>query len=313
MPQCVGIVTSPTGAALRDVLSVLGRRFPSLPVIIYPVPVQGEAAAPAIAQALHVAAQRAECDVLIVTRGGGSLEDLWAFNDERVARAVSECSIPVVAGVGHETDFTIADFVADLRAPTPSACAELVSPDQVELQLTLAKLAARAQNAIRARLEYRLQSLDYLEKRLLHPGQRLREYSRRLADLSNQTALAISLNHERHQRRFGDLAARVIHASPIARIALSHGTTRKLALRLEQGVQQTQQALKTRFRQVSRTLHAVSPLATLARGYAIVSTQGQILRDVQAVTPGSRVTARLSNGELQCKVEEIAPTPEIKP
>ena len=310
LPTRVGLVTSPTGAAVRDVLSVLARRFPSLPVVIYPVPVQGEAAARAIAQALQRADERAECDVLIVTRGGGSLEDLWAFNDERVARAVFACTIPIVVGVGHETDFTIADFVADLRAPTPSASAELVSPDRAKLGETLGLLARRAENAMRTRMEYRLQSLDYLEKRLVHPGQRLREYARRLGELRNQMVLGIRLNHELQQRRCGQLAARVIGANPMTRIALWLGTTRELLLRLDQSVQRSQQALTLRFRELARALQAVSPLATLGRGYAIVSTGEKILRDATAVTPGARVAARLAKGELRCTVDEIVPNPD---
>ncbi|MCH9670542.1 MAG: exodeoxyribonuclease VII large subunit, partial [Gammaproteobacteria bacterium] len=169
LPSRVGVVTSATGAALRDVLNVLARRFPGLPVVIYPTLVQGEAASRAIATAIETADQRGECDVLLLVRGGGSLEDLWAFNEETTARAIAQCTIPIVAGVGHETDFTIADLVADHRAPTPSAAAELISPDQYELHERLDALDARLLSWIRGRLRTGNRDLELTAKRLQHP------------------------------------------------------------------------------------------------------------------------------------------------
>ncbi|MGH6629136.1 MAG: exodeoxyribonuclease VII large subunit, partial [Burkholderiales bacterium] len=172
-PRTIGVVTSPGAAALRDVLTTLRRRNPSVPVILYPASVQGEGAPAEVVRALLTAGRRAECDVLILCRGGGSIEDLWAFNDERVARAVRACPIPVVVGVGHETDFTIADFAADVRAPTPTAAAELVSPPRADLLARLDLLVERLQRRVRRDLEVRMQLLDHVCRRLVHPGRRL--------------------------------------------------------------------------------------------------------------------------------------------
>jgi len=184
-PRRIGVITSPSGAAIRDILQVLRRRFPAAQVLIYPSPVQGAAAAAALVAAIELAAARAECDVLILARGGGSLEDLWAFNDERLARAMLRCSIPLVTGIGHEIDFTIADFVADLRAPTPSAAAQLVAPDAAVWRHRLAQLSARFAAAARRALKTEAARLDTLLHRLqqAHPGARLLQHSQRLDEL----------------------------------------------------------------------------------------------------------------------------------
>jgi len=183
-PRCIGVVTSLAAAALRDVLTTLARRNPSIPVIVYPVPVQGEGAAGRIAAMLARAGARAECDVLLLVRGGGSLEDLWQFNEEAVARAIRACPVPVVVGVGHETDFTIADFAADRRAPTPTAAAELASPSRAELAARLAEGARRLAREMRRRLQYAAQGLDACARRLVHPAQRLRSSQQLVTQLS---------------------------------------------------------------------------------------------------------------------------------
>src|SRR5207244_9955209 len=183
-PRAIGIVTSRHAAALRDVLTTLNRRLPSLPVILYPTPVQGSDAAAGIAAAIAAANRRAEVDVLVVCRGGGSIEDLWAFNEETLARAVIQSFIPVVSGVGHETDFTICDFVADLRAPTPTAAAGLVVPDRRALTDTVATLARRAARATERALELRMQRVDFASQRLIHPTARLQAQSDALAALA---------------------------------------------------------------------------------------------------------------------------------
>jgi exodeoxyribonuclease VII large subunit len=183
-PRCIGVVTSLAAAALRDVLTTLARRNPAIPVIVYPVPVQGEGAAARIAAMLARAAARAECDVLLLVRGGGSLEDMWQFNEEAVARAIRACAIPVVVGVGHETDFTIADFAADRRAPTPTAAAELASPSRAELIARLADCTRSLAREMRRRLEYATQAVDACARRLVHPAQRLRSYQQLVTQLS---------------------------------------------------------------------------------------------------------------------------------
>ncbi|MEX2239236.1 MAG: exodeoxyribonuclease VII large subunit, partial [Burkholderiales bacterium] len=189
-PKTIGVVTSRQAAALRDVLTTLQRRNPSIPVIVYPVPVQGEGAAARIAQMLAVANARAECDVLLLVRGGGSIEDLWQFNEEVVARAIRASSIPVVVGVGHETDVTIADFAADRRAPTPTAAAEMVSPSREELLMRVAELAQRASREALRRIEYAMQMVDALSRRLVHPRERLRTSRQLLEQLAARLASA---------------------------------------------------------------------------------------------------------------------------
>ena len=215
-PRSVGVVTSPKAAALRDVLTTLARRMPGIRVVLYPTPVQGEGAGAKIAQAIRAASARMEIDVLIVCRGGGSMEDLWAFNEEIVARAIVDCAMPVVSGVGHETDFTIADFVADARAPTPTAAAELVSPSRVELLVRLGVLAARLSRDIDRALSTRMQHLDYLGKRLLHPGERID------AQIARQQELRLRLQHgqarllKQHDATLVKMSAGLAHLNPQA-------------------------------------------------------------------------------------------------
>jgi exodeoxyribonuclease VII large subunit len=221
VPRRIGVITSPTGAAIRDILNVLKRRYPLGEVVIYPVPVQGAEAAPAIVRALQTAAGRAECDVLILARGGGSLEDLWAFNEEIVARAIAACPLPVVSGVGHEIDFTIADFVADLRAPTPSAAAELVSPDAAEWRSRLERLSRQLQASQQRRLQQLGQHQAFLGKRLkqLHPGRRLEQLMQRLDEFELRLARSAAAALQGRRARLGLLRARLLGANPGNRIA----------------------------------------------------------------------------------------------
>jgi exodeoxyribonuclease VII large subunit len=260
-PARVGVITSPTGAALRDILRVLADRFPAAGVLIYPVPVQGAAAAPAIVAALDLASERAECQVLILARGGGSLEDLWAFNDERVARALARCAIPVVAGIGHETDVTIADFVADLRAPTPTAAAQLVVPDRRVWLQRLAQLGARYGNAVRRQLQQAAAELRAQRERLqrAHPGVRLRQHAQRVDELELRLRRALT------------------------------GRLRQIGSRLELA---------------QRALNAVSPLATLERGFAIVArgAGGGLIRRAAELRVGEDVEARFADGIIGARV-----------
>jgi exodeoxyribonuclease VII large subunit len=306
LPRRVGIVTSPSGAAVRDVLSVLARRFPAIAVLIYPVPVQGAEAAPAIVRALERAGERAECDVLILTRGGGSLEDLWPFNEESVARAIHRCPLPVVSAVGHEVDFTIADFVADQRAATPSAAAELVSPDAPTWRARRDAALRRLHTLARARIREERQALRWLQRRLLHPARRLQELTRRRGELLLRLRRALDTRRLAFARRLDVARARHARLRPAERIRLARGRTAaartRLARAVESGLRQRRETLAA----TRRALESVSPQRTLERGYAIVTRRrdGAVLRDPAAASPGERVRARLAGGSLALRVED---------
>jgi len=307
LPAAIGVITSPTGAALRDILSCLKRRFPGIPVIIYPVPVQGAGAADKIAQALRQAASRAECDVLIIARGGGSLEDLWAFNEEVVARAIYACSIPVVAGIGHEIDFTIADLVADQRAATPTAAAELVSPDRAEWQAVLARLHKRLVMLMQGTLSHRQQALSLTGKRLQHPGQRLRHQAQRLDEIE-QRLLRAQRSLYRHQAgHIAQLAARLRGSTPAPRLRELAVLRENLTRRLHGALNGTLAKGRAQLEAVSRALDAVSPLATLGRGYAILYQlpQRKLVRSTQGLSQGDRIEARLGQGKALLNVDKL--------
>ncbi|MDV3239317.1 MAG: exodeoxyribonuclease VII large subunit [Gammaproteobacteria bacterium] len=307
LPRRIGVVTSPTGAAIRDILSVLRRRFPAIPVLIYPVPVQGAGAGAEIAAAIRTADRRRDCDVLIVARGGGSLEDLWAFNEEVVARAIYDCGIPVVSGVGHEVDFTIADFVADRRAPTPSVAAEMVSPDQTEWLNQLRALDRELYKHLRRRLQRLDERLGWLGKRLQqqHPGQRLRQRAQRLDELDQRLRLALRARLQRRRERLATLEARLQRHHPGPRLRHLRDLEAALARRLRTAVQTRLKESRQRLTALGRALDAVSPLATLERGYAIVTAaDGRVLHDAAQTRPGDRITARLARGRLRCTVDE---------
>ncbi len=311
LPRRIGVVTSPTGAALRDVLSVLRRRFPAIPVLVYPVPVQGKDAGREIATMLNTASGRGECDVLILTRGGGSLEDLWAFNEEIVARAIHSCRIPVISAVGHEVDFTIADFVADRRAPTPSAAAELASPDQVDWLAQLAGLHARATRRIQQQLGTSRQRLGWLEQRLArcHPGQTLRQRAQRLDDLENRSRLAMRSYFNNLHSSLHKLHAALQQHTPRHRIHRTELQRQAIAARLRSAMNIQLAARQRRLALACKALDTVSPLATLERGYAIVSRAGEhvILRQATDVRPGERVETRLARGMLLCTIDDVRP------
>lgn len=307
LPRRIGVVTSPTGAALRDVLTVLRRRFPALPVLVYPVPVQGEGAAEAIAAAIRRAGERAEVDALLVTRGGGSLEDLWAFNEEVVARAIHASPLPVVSAVGHEVDVSIADLVADHRAPTPSAAAELLSPDgeawRRQLDATRSRLAA----AQRRRLAEQAERLGGLERRLQaqHPGRRLQERAQRLDDIEQRLGRGLRDRLDRAETRLDHACERLLAQDPRARIAQLGERAAALRHRLGAVAERALERRQARLGASARALEAVSPLATLGRGYAIVQRDpdGRILRRAADAPVGSRVRAHLHDGGLLCRVE----------
>jgi exodeoxyribonuclease VII large subunit len=305
-PARIGVITSPTGAAVRDILHVLAQRFPAAAVLIYPVPVQGAAAAPAIAAALDLASARAECDVLILARGGGSLEDLWAFNDERVARALARCSLPVVAGIGHETDVTIADFVADLRAPTPTAAAQLAVPDRRVWQQRLAQLALRFRTAMRRQLLDEAAQLRSRRERLqrAHPGTRLVQHAQRLDELDMRLRRAVEAALRTATVRLQTLSGRLHARAPAA-------TLRELQLRMQGSAGRLQAAwvraltaASSRLDLLQRALSAVSPLATLDRGFAILrrASDGALIRRAADASPGEQIEAQLADGTLSAQV-----------
>ncbi len=307
LPRCIGIITSPSGAVLHDILTTLRRRFPAIRVCVYPVPVQGEGAAEKIATAIYLAAKRGDADALIVARGGGSLEDLWCFNEEIVARAIYVCPIPIVSGVGHETDFTIADMVADARAPTPTAAAEMLSPHQHEWLAQFARMEQRLVSNMRARLLSRSQHLDWLSARLVHPRHRLTLLRQRLDGLKQRLQLAQIAQLHQARALLHKVTARLQQQNPQARMhALTLGQ-RHLSMRLHMCMRRFLERQDARLRQTMQTLHTLSPLATLERGYAIVQrpATGALVVDASSVKPGERVQTRLARGYLDCLVEKI--------
>lgn len=307
----VGIVTSPSGAAVRDVLSILRRRFPLIEAEVLPVLVQGATAAAQIADMLRRADASARFDVLLLTRGGGSLEDLQAFNDEALARAIAASSTPVVSAVGHEIDFSIADFVADLRAPTPSAAAELLVPDRIELAAVLHRRQTQLTQAWRRARESRAQRLDQLQQRLQaqRPAARLLRGRERLSGLHRSLRLQMAYALRRNRERRLQFGLRLGAQHPRHRLAdfrarLQLATERQRAL--------TVRALERRTLQLKalgRALNAVSPLATLGRGYAILHDpqDGRVIRRSDEASVGQRLTARLADGTLEVRVERIEP------
>ena len=311
VPRDIGVITSPSGAALHDILTVIRRRYPLARVILYPTPVQGEGAATKIAAMLATASARAECDVLILARGGGSLEDLWAFNEEPVARAIRASRIPVVSGVGHETDFTIADFAADLRAPTPTGAAELVTPDMSEWQRRLAQRESRLhQSQLRLMLDLR-RRLDWCGERLqqLHPARILRDRSQRLDELQMRLGRCVR-THLRHERiRLTGLQAALYAHSPAQQLRRASDRLTALDVRLRGAARAQLTYISNRLALSMRALDAVSPLATLNRGYAIVSdaASGATLSHVSAARPGQTIHTRLANGSFTAEVKSVLP------
>ncbi len=265
-PKTIGVITSETGAALRDICAVLKKRFAAIAIIIYPTLVQGKTAAAQITRQVQHANQRKECDLLILARGGGSLEDLWPFNEENVARAVFKSQLPIISAIGHETDFTITDFVADCRAATPSVAAQLASPDIQEYQQLLAKTSKRLVKFMEYQLNRYNQQLGNLSKRCRHPRQRLQDNAQRLDDLTQRLNLTMKIQLQIRQQKLSGL---------------------------------------------SRTLHAVSPLASLARGYAIIThaQTKQILREIDQISLGDKVFAEIAKGKLLCHIVEKFPNP----
>jgi exodeoxyribonuclease VII large subunit len=306
VPRRIGVVTSPSGAAIHDILRVLRARFPAAAVLIYPTPVQGAAAVPEIVRAIEAASRRQECDVLIVARGGGSLEDLWCFNDERVARAIAACRLPTISGVGHEVDVTIADFVADLRAPTPSAAALAAVPDKAAWLEMLAQLQVRFAGAMGRVLRARLLMAAGVAQRLQisHPGARLAQHAQRLDDLDLRLRSSLRGNLLHRQQLFENLATRLWRENPRHRLEILCARAATLRQRMVTALSGSLNALEQRLALAVRTLNAVSPLATLERGFAVVSRadNGELLRDAAHAPAGTEIEARLSKGKVRATV-----------
>jgi len=306
LPKCIAVITSGTGAAIRDVLSVLGRRFPSIPVQVYPVAVQGEKAAPEISKALYRASKSKTCDVILLVRGGGSLEDLWAFNEEQVARAIVLCDVPVISGVGHEVDVTIADFTADHRAATPSAAAELVSPNQ---QTYLHKLQSFQRQLIRL-MQTELSRLNdqskWLQTRLKtqHPNSQLMQQIQQLDDLTNnlQSAFQVIINEKKHDLKYNMqslLSNRPDQFIDYQKIQLEDLSSR-LVYSSEQNIENKMQQLAN----LSRTMQAVSPLNTLSRGYSITrDANGETVTNARQLRKGDKITSEFNKGKVTSRVE----------
>lgn len=303
-PRCVGVITSPTGAAIRDILTVLARRAPGLNIVIYPSLVQGTQAATDLVAALQVAIRRRECDVLIIGRGGGSIEDLWCFNDETLARQIANCPIPIVSAVGHEVDFSISDFVADLRAATPSAAAELVSPDQQQQWQQVTKMQQRLQQAMRVLLGHQAQQWLFAQKRLQqqHPARRLEQQQQRLDELELRLQRAVRQHIERHRQRWQFWQKSLALCSPALRVTQQSLQQQQLQRRLEQAIVLRLQHAKQQWHQHSVMLQQISPLATLERGYAITLHQGKVVKDALSLQAGDVITTKVANGEFQSTV-----------
>lgn len=307
-PRAVGLVTSATGAALHDMLTVLGRRAPDLPVFIYPTQVQGSAAIGQIVAAITLANRRAEVDVLIVGRGGGSLEDLWCFNEEAVARAIAHSTIPVVSAVGHEVDVTISDFAADLRAPTPSAAAELVAPDRSARAQRLVHLKQRLVQAISRRQTAARHGFALLQKRLDHqdPKRRLEQQSQRLDELSGRLQQLLNLRLHQGERRLANLELRLQARSPEKLLAAGKRRHQLAQERLHTLMNKRQDLAAHRLAMLSARLDGVSPLATLGRGYSITRTpSGEVISRAAQVSPGQQLVTTLAEGSLRVRVEEV--------
>lgn len=324
MPKQVAVITSPQGAAIRDIQTTFARRYAGVKLIILPVAVQGDGAAAAIADAIDLAnhwanenrtaaddqpltVATARPEAIIVGRGGGSLEDLWAFNEQVVAEAIYRSALPVVSAVGHETDVTIADFVADVRAATPTAAAELLSPDRDQLMGQVLHLTARLQKSLGYQIERARLRLGGLAARVKHPSYQLSQYAQRLDQLDSDMQSALKLQLEQYRQQLGFLFQRLQASSPAHDIAPQQRELLANYHRMRLAMQNRLGSQRQHWQRLAETLNVVSPLATLNRGYAIVDdSKGNIVRSSQQVKPGDQVRARLGDGALQCEVKEVS-------
>jgi exodeoxyribonuclease VII large subunit len=306
VPETIGIITSPTGAVIRDMLHIIDRRFTNVHILIYPVRVQGEGASIEIAEAIENFNQRMNVDVIILGRGGGSLEDLWSFNEERVARAIYHSKIPVISAVGHETDYTISDFVADLRAPTPSAAAELIVRDKRELKNSIRYLSRTLEEHILQILQRRRRDLSHLRRILADPRKRLEEYFLRVDDLVNRFRILTSWILKRNREKFLHLGGRLYLRDPGQRVKNLRLATLEGGKHLGQSMKHSITIRRQKLEGILGKLSSLSPLSILQRGYSITQRLPSlnILIDVVHVRKGDKVEVRLHRGTLLCEVEE---------
>jgi exodeoxyribonuclease VII large subunit len=292
---------------IHDILTTLRRRYPAISVLIYPVPVQGADAAPKIAEMIRLADFRRECDALILARGGGSLEDLWAFNEEVVARAIHDCQLPIVSSIGHETDFTIADFVSDARAPTPTAAAEMLSPSAIEIQRLFEGHERHLIRLVAEGMARRAQTIDYLGRRLVHPGQRIGQTFERLSVVRRRLQLAarnrISLTRNRH----ASLQARLRNSRLPERIQAQQKLCRELARRLYAKTSYVQRSKYAEFISLSRRLNTLNPLETLHRGFAILYKEDErtVVSSVKELAAGDEGYIQLFDGKAACSIKHV--------
>lgn len=310
VPRVIGVITSGTGAALQDILNALARRWPLAEVVLVPVPVQGKDAPPAIVRALRELPRRAPADVILLARGGGSIEDLWAFNDEAVARAIRASTVPVISGVGHEIDFTIADFAADLRAATPTAAAELATPDIAEWAARAATAQRDLAEALRRQFLRSDDSIERLEARLrrLHPGRRLQERAQRLDELDDRLRHAMEFRL-RHARGRGGHAARALAAcDPSAALRRARQQLERATTALRTCGAVDRQRRRSRLDAASAVLASLNPLAVLERGYAVATTgnEGRIVRDAAELAPGDAVKLQFAKGGITAQVRRVS-------
>ncbi len=308
-PKQIGIITSPTGAAVKDILSVLASRCPAIPVLIYPAVVQGEDSVASLLAALRRAQLNPVCDVLIIARGGGSIEDLNAFNDETLARSIRACAIPVISAIGHEIDFTIADFVSDWRSPTPSAAAEKASPDQFDLLARIKSLATRLAQVQQQQSLQLQQRLDWAQHRLQqqHPMHRVQTLKQKLNELHQRLAYVVNTHLTQAQQQLRHANSRLLGRSPAL-------VLQQFSLRLNHSLKYLHDVMKQQLSHHQHTLglaanalHSVSPLATLDRGYSIVTSKdnGNVITDTAHITAGDAISARLAHGSIDCTVNKV--------
>ncbi|MEM1243538.1 MAG: exodeoxyribonuclease VII large subunit [Pseudomonadota bacterium] len=305
-PRCLGVITSPTGAAIKDILSVLHRRFPLLPVIIYPAQVQGDKAANELIAAIELANQHCQCDVLLLSRGGGSLEDLWCFNDEKLAHAIAGSKIPIVTGIGHEIDFTIADFVADYRAPTPSAAAEFISPNQIEIFSKLHQLTQKLFDKTQQTLQTHAQELHHLSKRLPHPQDRLLQMLQQCDYLELNLIKAIKAQLSKFTANLNQTTITLLHLNPNQKISIKLNQVKHLQEKLNVFVLEQIADKKSQLNLMLEKLDLASPLKTLARGYSITQDKKtkSLITNQKQVTPDQEIVITLKKGMINARVIE---------
>ena len=304
-PDCIGVITSSSGAALHDILTTLARRFPLIPIRVYASDVQGKQAPSQLIKALQRANLEARCDVLILARGGGSIEDLWAFNDEQLAHAIANSRIPIVSGIGHETDFTIADFVADFRAATPTAAAETVTPDWLDFMARLNVIQASLMKAMSRFIQHKRLLLSHQIQTIASPGRLIRTHWQTLDYLDRQLHRALQQNLAHKQHRLHLAMTRIQACHPRMLYQQAQLRVRRLETDLIQAMTVIFTERKQRLLTQMATLHAVSPLATLDRGYALATFHQQVLTDSQSVKLGDVIDVRLARGRLVCEVQQF--------